>query len=214
MASEGQEPTEIAPAPESAPQAAAAKDAPKAVAPAGGKAPAGADEVYFAGIAKHSTSMSKYLMWILVCIIGGVVGWGLMQIEALAGMPLWLLSLVGLPMLLVTYLRHITTKYKITGRRVETEVGILSKRVDSLELWRVLDVSYEQSLFDRMFNNGKITLITTDQTNASLTLHGLPEHRQLFERLRDAVQTRRMTSRPMELVNGDGGAVEMLGGDA
>ncbi len=207
MASEGQEPTPAAEAPSAAGEAAS----PKAVAPVGAKAPAGRDEVFFTGIAKHSTSLSKYLLWILACIAGGVLGWLLMKVEALAELPLWLLSLGGLPMLLVTYLRHITTKYKVSGRRVEVEKGILSKRVDSLELWRVLDVRYEQSLFDRIFANGRITLYGTDQTDPMLCLHGLPEHRELFERLRDAVQTARMTSRPMELVGG-AEAVEMMSG--
>ncbi len=207
MASEGQEPSQAAQAPVAAGEPAPAK----AVAPVGARAPAGRDEVYFSGIAKHSTSLSRYLMWILVCIAGGVLGWLLMKVEALAELPLWLLSLGGLPMLLVTYLRHITTKYKVTGRRIEVERGILSKRVDSLELWRVLDVRYEQSLADRIFSNGKITLFGTDQTDPMLSLHGLPAHRELFESLRDAVQTARMTSRPMELVGGSE-ALEMMSG--
>ncbi len=206
MVSEGQEPSEVKKAGDEAP--------PKAVAPVGGRSPAGLDELYFSGIAKHSISLKSYMFWILACIVGGLLGWLLMKIEALADLPLWLLSLGGLPMLLVTYLRHITTKYKITGRRIEVEKGILSKRVDSLELWRVLDVRYEQSLLDRIFGNGRITLYGTDQTDSMLTLHGLPKHRELFESLRDAVQTARMTSRPMELVSGSD-AIEMMtgGGD-
>ncbi|MCA9698301.1 MAG: PH domain-containing protein, partial [Myxococcales bacterium] len=47
---------------------------------------------------------------------------------------------------------------------VETEHGVLSKTVDSLELWRVLDVKYNQSLIDRIFDNGRITLVSTDQS--------------------------------------------------
>jgi len=219
MASEGQEPTEVAQAPAPATAVAApatdaaaiTKDAPKAVAPVGAKAPAGRDELFFNGIAKHSVSLRGYLFWILICIAGGVLGWLLMKIDALAQWPLWLLSLGGLPMLLVTYLRHITTKFKITGRRIEVEKGILSKRVDSLELWRVLDVRYEQSLLDRIFGNGKVTLYGTDQTDPMIALHGLPKHRELFESLRDAVQTARMTSRPMELVSGSD-AVELTAG--
>ena len=43
-----------------------------------------------------------------------------------------------------------------------------------------------------------------------LELHGLPGHRELFEKLRDAVQDARQTNRPMELVGDEHGhALEM-----
>jgi hypothetical protein len=48
-------------------------------------------------------------------------------------------------------------------------------------------------------------LIGTDQTDKELRLHGLPDHRVLFEKLRDAVQLARHTSRPMEVVPGHEG---------
>ncbi|MCA9713066.1 MAG: PH domain-containing protein, partial [Myxococcales bacterium] len=119
----------------------------------------------------------------------------------------------GTPGLLITYLRQVTTKYKLSSRRIETEVGILLKKVDSLELWRVLDVRYEQSLIDRIFGIAKIELISTDQTDKQLVMHGLPNHRELFEKLRDAVQYARQRGRPMELVGSDGmDAADGLGG--
>jgi uncharacterized membrane protein YdbT with pleckstrin-like domain len=117
----------------------------------------------------------------------------------------FLFGLVGLPGLLWQWLVHRGRKYKVSRRRVETERGVFSKAVDSLELWRVLDVRYEQSLLDRMLGNAKITLIGTDQTDGSLVLHGLPDHRRMFEQLRDAVQVTRHTNRPMELVPGQEG---------
>src|SRR5690606_28546121 len=120
-----------------------------------------------------------------------------------------LLGLVGLPGLCWTFLRHITTRFKITLRRVELEHGVLSKDVDSLELWRVLDVRYKQSLLDRILGNAKVILIGTDKTHPELVLYGLPRHRQLFEQIREAVQAARHTSRPMELV-GQEGAFEHL----
>jgi hypothetical protein len=40
---------------------------------------------------------------------------------------------------------------------------------------------------------------------------GLPNAREIFERMRDAVQVARHTSRPMELV-GDHGMMEHVGG--
>lgn len=182
------------------------QDQARAVAqpPQGSMAKPGSGEVMYEGAAKQSASLGGYLKWGLLSVVGGVVA---ILINTgtdwpIPGWALALLWLIGLPGIAWTYLKHVSTKYKISGRRVETEHGVLSKTVDSLELWRVLDVKYNQSLVDRILGNGKITLVSTDQSHPTLELHGLPGHRELFEKLRDAVQDARQTNRPMELVPG------------
>jgi hypothetical protein len=188
---------------------------PQAQPPAGSSPQPVTDEVLFEGIAKHSSNIGTYLMWVGVCLAGGLFGYALLQIPALAGYPLWVLSLVGVPMLLWSYLVHIKTRYKVSRRRVECERGVVTTRLDTLELWRVLDVRYERNLIDQIFDNAKIILIGTDQSDPSLVLYGMPDHRKLFERIRDAVQFARHTNRPMELAPGAHGAdVSMFtGGD-
>jgi uncharacterized membrane protein YdbT with pleckstrin-like domain len=118
--------------------------------------------------------------------------------------------LLGLPGMLWTFLKHVTTRYKLTTQRVEFERGVLSKSVDSLELWRVLDVRYKQTLLDRILGNATITLIGTDQTDPEMAMHGLANHRQIFEKLRDAVAAARRSGRPMELVGGQEGVFEQM----
>ena len=183
---------------------------PVAQQPRGASAGPAAQEVIYHGTMNHSVSAGGYIKWTLVCIAGGFAAWGLGHISFVASWPLWLLSLVGIPGMVWVFLRHVTTRYKITLQRVEYERGVLSKTVDSLELWRILDVRYNQSLIDRILGNAKVVLIGTDQTDPELVLYGLPNHRLLFEKLRDAVQAARHTSRPMELVGQDG-MVENVG---
>lgn len=186
---------------------------PQAHPPAGAQPQPGREEVLYEGTAKHSASLGGYLKWLLACAAGGAGAYGLYQVQFFAELPVpwWVLGFVGVPGMIFVFLRHISTRYKVTLRRVEYERGIISKNVDSLELWRVLDVRFNQSLFDRIFGIAKITLIGTDQSDPELLLHGLPNGRQLFERLRDAVQAARHTSRPMELVGQDGGFMENVG---
>jgi uncharacterized membrane protein YdbT with pleckstrin-like domain len=165
-------------------------------------------------MAEECQRIADYLKWGAVSLAGGAVAILINQIADDAPMWLAVLWLAGVPGLLWTYLVNISSKYKISARRVETEPGVLAKKVETLELWRVLDVEYSQTLIDRIFKNGRIKLISTDQTNPELLLHGLPNHRQLFEQLRDAVQDARQTSRPMELAPGMhlGGDDGLLGG--
>ena len=171
-----------------------------------------ADEVLFQGICLHTASLGRYFFWFLISMLGGTLAWALGHIELMAKLPLWVLGFAGFPGVLYTFLKHVTTKYKVSRKRIEYERGILSKTVDSLELWRVLDVKYQQNLIDRIFGNAKITLIGTDQTDPELVLYGLPNHRKLFEELRESVQAARHTSRPMELVGQDGleGGIEAM----
>ena len=164
--------------------------------------PGGGDVLYH-GIAKHSASLGGYLKWGMASVGGGALA--ILLNNFVLSEPQIILALgwlIGLPGILWTYLVHVSNKYKVSMRRVETEHGVLAKRVDSLELWRVLDVEYTQTLIDRIFDNGRITLVSTDQSDPKLLLHGMPNHRELFEQLRDAVQNARQTNRPMELVSG------------
>lgn len=169
------------------------------------------NEIIYEGLSKHSAYVGGYAKWTLVFIAGITLGILLQQIEFFAEFPMWLLGLVGLPGMLLVFLRHRTTRFKITMRRVEYERGILNRLVDGMELWRVLDVRYNQTVFDRLTGNGRITLIGTDKSDPELVLYGLPNHRALFEKLQDAVQVARRRGRPMELV-GEGGGMEDMGG--
>ena len=175
------------------------------------QAAAGGEQILYQGVRRHSASWWDYTKWVLAMGIAGTAGGFLMKIEFFSQWPLYLLSLIGIPGIFLTYLRHVTTKYKITDRRVEYERGVISKDVDSLELWRVLDVRYKQGVVDRMLGNATITLVGTDRSDPELNMHGLPNHRQLFEQLRDAVQAARTRGRPMELV-GQEGMAEDAGG--
>jgi uncharacterized membrane protein YdbT with pleckstrin-like domain len=183
-------------------------NSPSARPPQGSTAGPQSDVIY-EGVARHSVSLPGYIKWVLASIAGATAGVFLGKIEFFSTWPLWLLGLVGLPGMLVVFLAHVTTKYKISLRRVETERGIITKRVESLELWRVLDLKYTQSIFDRLTGNGRITLESTDKSDPRLDLHGIPEHRKVFEQLREAVQAARHTSRPMELVGTDGHADDL-----
>ena len=80
-----------------------------------------------------------------------------------------------------------TTRYRITNYRVDYERGILSKRIDTLELWHVEDIQFRQSLLDRIFNVGTVTVISHDDTTPQLRMDGLPNPRPLFESLKQRV---------------------------
>lgn len=79
--------------------------------------------------------------------------------------------------------------YEITTERVRLTQGILSRRTDELELYRVRDFTFSQSFLYRLFNKGDLKLTTSDATTPSLVLECLPADESLRNRLRQAVET-------------------------
>ena len=84
---------------------------------------------------------------------------------------------------------------------IETESGVLSKRIDVLELWRCRDVRYAQTVMDRIFAIAHIEITTTDVTTPQLTMVGLPASRQLFEQIRDSIEIQRQSRNVVGMVH-------------
>jgi uncharacterized membrane protein YdbT with pleckstrin-like domain len=61
-----------------------------------------------------------------------------------------------LVVLIVGWLRRITTRYLITNRRLQIRRGILSKNVEETRVDRVVDVTVRQGVFDRILAIGAV----------------------------------------------------------
>src|SRR5260370_6892318 len=83
---------------------------------------------------------------------------------------------VGIFLLLSVWIRTRSTRWKVTSRRIEIETGFLSKRVDTLELWRVRDVEFRQSLVDRMAGVSSLWITAHDSNLPMLEIPVPPAH--------------------------------------
>ncbi len=100
----------------------------------------------------------------------------------------WLLFIAaGALLMVLPYLLVKTVRYRITNYRIDYEHGLVSKTIDTLELWHVDDIHFRQSLIDRIFGVGTITVISSDSTTPRLPLYGLPQPRALFDQLKQRV---------------------------
>jgi uncharacterized membrane protein YdbT with pleckstrin-like domain len=61
-------------------------------------------------------------------------------------------------------------KLKITDQRMILREGILSKKTNETELYRVRDSTIEEPFFYRMFGCGNIIIYTTDEAEATVKL--------------------------------------------
>ncbi|APR82308.1 Hypothetical protein A7982_07657 [Minicystis rosea] len=101
------------------------------------------------------------------------------------------LVLVGLVWMFFLNLRRKSRRYRLTDRTIDYEVGVFSKRVETLQLWRVQDIDYQQTFLERLLGIATIHVMTKDVTDPMITLRGLPASREIFDRLKDACELAR-----------------------
>ena len=147
------------------------------------------EEIYFEGSPKMRGELGKVFVSALIAalLIGAAVALRMMRPNETPWWAYVILVVLAILCFVITLVLIRSTRYRITNYRIDFERGILSKRIDTLELWHVDDVSFKQSLMDRVFNVGDLTVLSDDQTNPRLELNGLPNPRPLFETLKQRV---------------------------
>ena len=104
--------------------------------------------------------------------------------------PWWWIPLLILIALLVLVMPAILirkNRYRISNYRIDFEQGLLSKRIDTLELWHVEDVQMQQGLLDRILRVGTINIASGDRTTPMLELKSLPEPRKIYDAIKQRV---------------------------
>ncbi len=94
-----------------------------------------------------------------------------------------------------------STKFRVTTTVIEYERGLISKRIDVLQLWRVRDVVYKQNLADRILGIAHVEVVAQDVKNPDFEIVGMPASRQLFEQLRDAIEIQRQAKNVIGVVS-------------
>ncbi len=139
--------------------------------------------------------LGYYILGFLGATLMPVIMWKIANgLEAKTGtkviMLLTPLSLTAIYFAALYFYRK-SMRFRVTTTNIETERGILSKKIDVLELWRCRDVRYKQTIIDRVLGIAHIEIFTADVTTPQLEIVGLPASRQLFEQIRDSIELQR-----------------------
>ena len=102
------------------------------------------------------------------------------------GLLFWLI----VPLFIIVWKWLVTwsTRYELTTERLKTRVGVINKKMDELELYRVRDYKLDQPLMLRLFSLGNIILQTSDRSNPVVMLRAVPDAEQLREQIRALVE--------------------------
>lgn len=69
--------------------------------------------------------------------------------------------LLSIPLILVPWIKWITTTYTVTTKRVITRTGIMKRTGHDLPLTRISDIQLEKNVDDRLFGCGTLFLQTS-----------------------------------------------------
>jgi uncharacterized membrane protein YdbT with pleckstrin-like domain len=170
-------------------------------APGGSPLPAGAPptslgpaQTIFEGAPSWKAWFWSHVLAVVLLLGAVALAW----LGFLARFP-WLRTLIGigalvlgaLVWLLILTLFRKSARYRITSRNLDTEHGIVSKQIETLQLWRIRDLDFRQSFTDRLLGIAQIRVFTADVSDPELILKGLPASRDVFDKLKDAAELAR-----------------------
>jgi uncharacterized membrane protein YdbT with pleckstrin-like domain len=113
------------------------------------------------------------------------------------GLLFWLV--IPIFIVLWKWLAVKSIKYELSTERLRTRYGVLNKKMDELELYRVRDYKLEQPFFLRIFSLGNIILETSDRSHPIVVIRAIPNAEQLRENIRTSVEECRARKRVREV---------------
>ena len=134
-------------------------------------------------------------VFLLCALVAGGLLFAAFFFSATLGAP-WMYVVGGLAVIPLAwaFVRFLQTKfwrYELTSERLRIRQGILSRRTDEIELYRVKDYVLNEPLALRMFGLGDIALTTTDDANRNVLLRAIRRPEALRDEIRKYVEIRR-----------------------
>jgi len=96
---------------------------------------------------------------------------------------------VGIIVVLILAIKVVRLKmiyYEITPDTIEWGRGIFDRRVDNLDMFRVIDLKLRRTLLDCMVGVGTVALITTDKTDPEFKFEKIRDARYLYDIIKKA----------------------------
>lgn len=93
-------------------------------------------------------------------------------------------------------------RYRLFPDRLEVESGLLTRRIENVELFRVRDVGLRQGVMGRLANFGDVYLQSTDASTPDVRLTSVDAPKQVYEEVRRLVSESRAGHRTLILEQG------------
>lgn len=118
---------------------------------------------------------------------------------ALGGYLLLFLTIIAL--LSVRYAVLRSFRWFVTDNNISRQRGIFSRTTDYIELYRVVDYKESQTLLQRILRVKTVTIISTDKTDATMEIPGVPYRQDLVGYIRNLVEQNKKENHIYEITN-------------
>jgi uncharacterized membrane protein YdbT with pleckstrin-like domain len=135
------------------------------------------EEIVFEGRPIWRSILSFYISGLIGAAVVGVVA-GLVGGTGL-GVIVWLVLFAVV--ILVGFLRRVSTQYAITNQRLRIQRGLLSKHVQQTRIERVQNVNTNQTLVSRMLRVGTVDFDTAGTDDSDFTFRGVGDPARVVE---------------------------------
>lgn len=105
------------------------------------------------------------------------------QYRAIAGFGL---ATIVLLVLLIKIIKLKMIYYEVSAERIEWERGIFDRKVDNLDMFRVIDLKMRRSIIDVILGIGTVALMTTDKTDPEFVFEKVRNCRLLYDVIKKA----------------------------
>jgi uncharacterized membrane protein YdbT with pleckstrin-like domain len=150
------------------------------------------EQILWQGRPGQILNLGTYILFGLITVGLGLVG-ALFFRGLLFALPLPLLALGW------TWLDLEMTHFELTSERLRIRTGILTRKMEEIELFRVRDIAQEEPLFQRLCGCGTLRLLTSDGSAHTVVLPAIAAVERVRELLRKAVLAQRRTHKVREV---------------
>jgi len=108
------------------------------------------------------------------------------------GIPLSLV-LIGIPIIVASYLQYTNTNYVVTGKGLYSKRGILSRDVKQIGFDKVQNISYSQSAIGSSLGYGSVDVSTAGGSGVELQFRNIPDPAAVQELISKEIDKRQQT---------------------
>ncbi|WP_396612910.1 PH domain-containing protein [Haloferax sp. S1W] len=108
----------------------------------------------------------------------------------IVGIPLSLV-IVGIPLLVGSYLSFKNTNYVVTSQALYKKTGVFSRSVQRIEFDKVQDTSYSQTFFGAQFGYGTVDISTAGGSGVEMSFQDVAEPQSLQSQVNERLKRHR-----------------------
>jgi uncharacterized membrane protein YdbT with pleckstrin-like domain len=149
------------------------------------------EQVFFHGHPSWLSMLGFYVKGVVGAVLAGAVA-GVVTAIASNGVSVgWVIVavlVVFAVVLIVGFVRRVTTTYTITNQRLTVHIGLLSRDLHQTRLERVQNVNSRQSVLERMLHVGTVQFDTAGEAGFDFSFHGVAHPHQIVRTVDRALQ--------------------------